>query len=141
MPFATSPIPLILDPTGSASKWLSQYLKAQPNRKFEVLNQNDDRFTYNLELGVRFGKILIIDDVTQNFVASLLSLIAMKIHSRFNKKMLHIGNKLIDLHEDFRLVLITSTEIKHLNGDINANVTIVPFTLTASGMTGEFLAT
>lgn len=61
----------------------------------------------------------------------------MKIHSRFNKKMLHIGNKLVDLHEDFRLVFTTNTEIKSLNGDINANVTIVPFTLTSSGLTGE----
>lgn len=127
---------MLLDPTGSASKWLIEFLKSQANKKHEILNQNDERFTYNLELGVRFGKILIVDDVTQQFTASLLSLISMKIHSRFNKKMLHIGNKMIDLHEDFRLILIASTEIKHLNGDINANVTIVPFTLTASGMTG-----
>jgi ATP-binding dynein motor region len=117
-----------------------EFLKSRPNQKFEVLNQNDDRFTYNLELGVRFGKILIIDDVTQQFTASLLSLITMKIHSRFNKKMLHVGNKLIDLNEDFRLILTTNTEIKHLNGDINANVTIVPFTLTSSGLTGKFLS-
>lgn len=86
---------------------------------------------------MRFGKILIIEDVTQHFTASLLALIAMRIHSRFNKKMLHVGNKLIDLHEDFRLILTTSTEIKQLNGDINANVTVVPFTLTSSGLTGE----
>lgn len=137
LPFASAPIPLLLDPTGTASKWLVEFLKSRLNQKFEVLNQNDDRFTYNLELGVRFGKILIIDDVTQHFTASLLSLITMKIHSRFNKKMLHIGNKLIDLHEDFRLIFTTNTEIKHLNGDINANVTIIPFTLTSSGLTGK----
>lgn len=140
LPFACGPIPLLLDPTATASKWLVEFLKSQPNKKFEVLNQNDERFTYNLELGVRFGKILIIEDVSQNFTASLLALIAMKIHSRFNKKMMHIGNKLVDLHEDFRLVLIASTEMKHLSGEINANVTIVPFTLTSSGLTGEFTA-
>lgn len=116
---------------------MSEFLKSQANLKFEFLNQNDDRFTYNLELGVRFGKILIVDDVTQHFTASMLSLISMRIHSRFNKKMLHIGSKLIDLHDDFRLVLINSTEIISLNGDISANVTIIPFTLTASGLTGE----
>lgn len=137
LPFATSPIPLLLDTTGCAAKWLSEFLKSQTNFKFEFLNQNDDRFTYNLELGVRFGKILIVDDVTPHFTASVLSLIAMRIHCRFNKKMLHIGNKLIDLHDDFRLVLISSTEIKHLNGDISANITIIPFTLTASGLTGK----
>lgn len=118
---------------------MSEFLKSHPNIKSEVLNQNDERFTYNLELGVRFGKILIIDDVTTNFTASLLAIIAMKIHCRFNKKMLHVGNKLIDLHEDFRLIMITATEIKHLNGDINANVTIIPFTLTSSGLTGILL--
>lgn len=139
LPFATAPIPLLLDPTGTASKWLTEFLKSQSDRKFEILNQNNDRFTYNLELGVRFGKVLIIEDVTQNFTASLLAIIAMRVHCRFNKKMLHIGNKFIDLHEDFRLVLITGTDIKSLNGDINANVTIVPFTLTPSGLTGEWI--
>lgn len=140
LPFGTSPIPLLLDPTGSANKWLIEYLKTNPEKKFEVLNQNDERFTYNLELGVRFGKILIVDDVTQNFTASVLSVITMKILCRFNKKMLHIGNKLVDLHEDFRLVFISSTEIKQLNGDINANITIVPFTLTSSGLTDQLLS-
>jgi len=139
LPFISSPIPLLLDPTASASKWLNEFLKSK-SLKFEILNQNDDRFTYNLELGVRFGKVLIIDDVTQNFTASLLSLLTMKIHSRFNKKMLHIGNKLIDLHEDFRLILVTSNDIKHLSGEINANVTIIPFTLTASGLTDQLLS-
>ena len=136
IPFSTAPIPLLLDPTSTASKWLVEFLKVRPDQNFEVLNQNDERFTYNLELGVRFGKILIIEDVTQTFTASLLALITMKIHCRFNKKMLHIGNKFVDLHEDFRLILTTNTEIKQLNGDVNANVTIIPFTLTSSGLTG-----
>ena len=140
LPFTTAPVPLLLDPTGSALKWLSSYLKSKPSLKFEVLNQNDERFTYNLELGVRFGKILIINDVTQNFVPSLLSILTMKIHSKFNKRMLHIGNKFVDLHEDFRLLLVTSNEIKNLNGDINANVTIIPFTLTSSGLTDQLLS-
>ena len=137
IPFSTAPIPLLLDPTSTASKWLFEFLKVRPNQKFEVLNQNDERFTYNLELGVRFGKILIIEDVSQTFTASLLALITMKIHCRFNKKMLYIGNKFVDLHEDFRLILTTNTEIKQLNGDVNANVTIIPFTLTSSGLTGK----
>lgn len=140
LPFATAPIPLLLDPTGSASKWLAAFLKSKSSVKFEILNQNDDRFTYNLELGVRFGKVLIIDDVTQNFTASLLSLLTMRVHSRFNKRMMHIGNKFIDLHEDFRLVLTTSNEVKQLSGDINANVTIIPFTLTSSGLTDQLLS-
>ena len=141
LPFGTAPIPLLLDPTGNAHKWLSGFLSVHLlNNKFEILNQNDDRFTYNLELAVRFGKILIVEDVSQQFVPSLLSIIQMKIHCRFNKKLMHIGKKLIDLHDDFKLILITNTDIKCLNGDINANITIIPFTLTVSGLTDQLLS-
>lgn len=140
LPFGTAPIPLLLDPTGNAYKWLSGFLSVQLNKKFEILNQNDDRFTYNLELAVRFGKILIVEEVSQQFVPSLLSLIQMKVHCRFNKKMMHIGKKLIDLHDEFKLILITNQEIKSLNGDINANITIIPFTLTVSGLTDQLLS-
>lgn len=140
LPFGTAPIPLLLDPTGSASKWLISYLKSRTTLKFEKLNQNDDRFIYNLELGVRFGKVIIIDDVTMNFTASLLSVLSLRIHSRFNKRLMHIGNKFVDLHEDFRLILVTTNVIKNLNGDINANVTIIPFTLTETGLTDQLLS-
>lgn len=140
LPFGTAPIPLLLDPTGNAHKWLSGFLSVQLKKKFEILNQNDERFTYNLELAVRFGKILIVEEVSQQFVPSLLSLIQMKIQCRFNKKMMHIGKKLIDLHDEFKLILITSQEIKTLNGDINANVTLLPFTLTVSGLTDQLLS-
>lgn len=139
LPFGTTPVPLLLDPTGNAGKWLKSYLK-NGNMSFEVLNQNDERFTYNLELAIRFGKVLIVEDVGSTFLPPLTSIISMRIHCRFNKRMLHIGNKFIDLHENFKLIMLSSVVIKSLNGDINANVTLVPFTLTISGLTDQLLS-
>ena len=141
LPFTSTPIPLLVDPTAMANNWLKKFLKST-NKSFESLQSNDERFTYNLELAVRFGKILIVSDGHQNYPPSLLSVISMRIHSRFNKKMLHIGNKFIDLHDDFKLILISNCDMKNLNSFVanNADITIIPFTLTETGLTDQLLS-
>jgi hypothetical protein len=107
------------------------------DRKYEILYQNDDRFTYNVELGIRFGKTLIIGNITQSITACVFSLLRLKIHCRFGKKFIHVGNKFVDFHEEFRLILVTHGQFKESDIDFNKNVTIIPFTLTTSSLTGK----
>lgn len=66
----------------------------------------------------------------------------MRVYSRFNKKMLHIGNKFIDLHDEFKLILISNSDMKNLSNFAigNADITIIPFTLTESGLTDQLLS-
>jgi len=54
--------PLIIDPATQASEWLKNSLK-KSNDNVEVLNNQDSKFNTNLELAIRFGKILIIQEV------------------------------------------------------------------------------
>jgi dynein heavy chain 2 len=54
--------PLIIDPATQASEWLKNSLK-KSNDNVEVLNNQDSKFNTNLELSIRFGKILIIQEV------------------------------------------------------------------------------
>ena len=59
----TIPRPFIVDPSSQATEWLKTHLGKEEN--LEVTNVNDERFFLNLELAVRFGKTLIIQDVNQ----------------------------------------------------------------------------
>uniref|UniRef100_A0A1B0CJW6 Cytoplasmic dynein 2 heavy chain 1 n=1 Tax=Lutzomyia longipalpis TaxID=7200 RepID=A0A1B0CJW6_LUTLO len=138
LPLRDSPIPLLLDPSGNSLRWFIAYLRAQ-EKSFEVSSQNAERFAYILELAIRFGKILIVRDV-ETFLPSLLSVIISKIHVRFNKKLLQVGNKLIDLHDDFHLILTTSLDRFDLSADIEALVTPIPFTTTVSGLTDQLMS-
>jgi len=54
--------PLIIDPATQASEWLKNSLR-KTNDNVEVLNNQDSKFNTNLELSIRFGKILIIQEV------------------------------------------------------------------------------
>jgi dynein heavy chain 2 len=54
--------PLIIDPSTQASKWLTTYLAAQ-KCPVELTTQQDAKFIQKLELSVRFGKTLVIQEV------------------------------------------------------------------------------
>ncbi|XP_059611101.1 cytoplasmic dynein 2 heavy chain 1 [Phlebotomus argentipes] len=138
LPLRDSPIPLLLDPSGNSLQWFIAFLRTH-EKSFEVSSQSAERFAYTLELAIRFGKILIVRDV-EIFLPSLLSVIISKIHVRFNKKLLQVGNKLIDLHDDFHLILTTSLDKFHLSADIEALVSPIPFTTTISGLTDQLMS-
>jgi dynein heavy chain 2 len=54
--------PYLIDPSGRASQWLKKHLEIS-EKPFEVTTQEDDRFILTLELAIRFGKTLVIEQV------------------------------------------------------------------------------
>ncbi|XP_058460067.1 cytoplasmic dynein 2 heavy chain 1 [Malaya genurostris] len=133
LPFGTTPVPLLVDPTELGQKWLCNYLNYL-NKTFELSSQSADRFGYMLELAIRFGKILIVRNV--NVVEPpLLSLFFSRIHVRFNKRMVRISNKLIDLHDDFKLILVAQNERISLGSELQAYFMNLMFTTTTAGLT------
>jgi dynein heavy chain 2 len=56
--------PFIVDPSTQAADWLKTNL-GKVTSKLEVVNQQDPRFNNTLELAVRFGKTIVIQEVDQ----------------------------------------------------------------------------
>ena len=56
----TSSPPFLIDPSSTATEWLKTHLK---HARVEVVNQQDSNFSTALELAVRFGKTLIVQEV------------------------------------------------------------------------------
>lgn len=135
--FGSTPIPVLNDPTKSALNWLVKYLNSN-EIAFEITTQHSDRFTYLLELAIRFGKVLIVDDCNE-IKPPLLSIILGTTQMRFNKKFLQVGNKLVDFNEHFKVILATrGTKVfTKKAGIIDAFLTVIPFTTTVAGLTGN----
>lgn len=53
---------LVIDPATQASEWLKTNLR-KVNENVEILNHQDSKFNTQLELSIRFGKVLIIQEV------------------------------------------------------------------------------
>ncbi|OMJ92391.1 hypothetical protein SteCoe_4833 [Stentor coeruleus] len=127
--------PLIVDPATAATTWL----KTQNSGKGEVLNQSDPRFTSQFELGVRFGKVIVVQEIDrlEPMLFPLLRLDLIKQGPRF---VVQIGDKQIDYNESFRLYLCTRDSSIEVPSNSRAVITFVNFTVTRSGLEGQLLS-
>lgn len=137
LPFGSYTIPLLVDPTGTASNWLPEFLRSK-NISFETISQNNDRLSYNLELAIRFGKTFIVQDC-QNLRPPLIELVKGRIFMN-NKKMLDIGSKWVDFNENFRIVLITKSTKIDIPEETKAYLTLIQFTTTLIGLTDQLIS-
>ncbi|XP_065356058.1 cytoplasmic dynein 2 heavy chain 1 [Calliphora vicina] len=138
LPFGSYPTPLLLDPTETALNWLKEYLHSK-ERPFEVVSQNNQKLSYSLELAVRFGKIFIVEDC-QEMRPPLMQLITNKVYMKFNKKQIEVGNKMVDLHDNFQLVLVTKTHKLSIEAETFAYISCIPFTVTAVGLSDQLMS-
>lgn len=131
------------DPAKKALNWLILYIKSK-NIAHEVTTQYSERFINTLELAIRFGKILIVNECNE-ISPPLFAVINNNILCRSNKKFIQVGNKLIDLHDQFRIILCTSDlmsnrQFNEDNGVFGPFVSIIPFTTTTIGLSDQLMA-
>ncbi|KAK4472017.1 hypothetical protein MN116_005393, partial [Schistosoma mekongi] len=131
--------PYIIDPSSRALNWLKVYLKDQ---RLEVVNQQSCNFITTLELAIRFGKCLIVQEVNE-IEPILMPLLLNEFILQGSRNFIRLGDKLIDYHEDFRLFLCTRKLLHNMHyiQPINANalVTIINFISTQTSLTEQLL--
>ncbi|XP_011311295.1 cytoplasmic dynein 2 heavy chain 1 [Fopius arisanus] len=90
-------VPLFVDPSGIAVTWF----KAHFGNKLEMTKPEDSKFLTTLELAVRFGKPLLVEEVAE-LPAILLPLL--------RKKPLRLGDRTLPAQNGFKLFLATRRE-------------------------------
>ncbi|MXQ96699.1 hypothetical protein E5288_WYG013272 [Bos mutus] len=128
--------PFLIDPSSQATEWLKTHLK---DSRLEVINQQDSNFITALELAVRFGKTLIIQEM-DGVEPVLYPLLRRDLVAQGPRYVVQIGDKIIDYNEEFRLFLSTRSPNPFIPPDAASIVTEVNFTTTRSGLRGQLLA-
>nr|DBA32514.1 TPA: hypothetical protein GDO54_000298 [Pyxicephalus adspersus] len=128
--------PFLIDPSSQATEWLKTHLKES---RMEVINQQDANFITALELAVRFGKTLIIQEM-DGVEPVLYPLLRKDLIAQGPRYVVQIGEKTIDYNEEFRLFLATRNPNPFIPPDASSVVTEVNFTTTRAGLRGQLLA-
>ncbi|XP_054598719.1 cytoplasmic dynein 2 heavy chain 1 isoform X1 [Nothobranchius furzeri] len=128
--------PFLIDPSSRATEWLRTHLK---EHRLEVISQQDNNFMTTLELAVRFGKTLIIQEM-DGVEPVLYPLLRKDLIAQGPRYVVQIGDKVIDYNEDFRLFLATRNPSPFIPPDASSVVTEVNFTTTRAGLRGQLLA-
>ena len=135
MIFNTSKVPLLIDPNTQASEWLKTHLAKEKN--IEILNQQDSKFTTQLELSIRFGKTLVIQEL--DFIEPVLFPVLRKdLIQQGPRVILMMGEKAVDYNVDFRLFLSTRNSFIDIQPSEAGLLSIINFTVTKSGLEGKF---
>ncbi|KAI9364365.1 dynein heavy chain and region D6 of dynein motor-domain-containing protein [Zopfochytrium polystomum] len=129
------PTPLLIDPTSQAKQWLKSHLAAQ---KPEVVKQHDESFLRTVELALRFGKTLIIEDVAK-IEAILYPVLRKDLIKQGPRYMVQLGDKTVDYNENFRLYLVTTNSSFSVPPDASALINEINFTITREGLSGQLL--
>lgn len=129
--FGTTCTPLMMDPNAQATNWLKTHLSAAG--PIEVLSQQDPRFMNQLELAIRFGKTLLVQEL-DSLEPVLIPILKKDLHRVGSRLMLQIGDKQIDWNEAFKLFLASRNSNIELSSGERDLVTFVNFSVTRSGL-------
>jgi dynein heavy chain 2 len=129
--------PYLIDPNTQATEWLKRHL-SHGDKPVEAIMQQDPRFITTIELAVRFGKTLIIQEA-DGVLPLLYPLLRRDLFRQGPRWVVQVGDKAIDYSDTFKLYLVTRDSAPDIPGSAAALINEVNFTVTRSGLEGQLL--
>lgn len=131
--------PLIIDPQLQGIKWLRQKESA-PERNLQVVRLGQNDLLRKLERALENGFTILIENIGESIDAVLNPVIQRAVIKRGKKQYIKLGDTEVEFHKDFRLYLHTKLSNPHYPPEIQAETTLVNFTVTAAGLEDQLLA-
>ncbi|KAI6195343.1 Cytoplasmic dynein 2 heavy chain 1 [Aphelenchoides besseyi] len=134
--FNTTETPFIIDSTGVVASFLRRLYK---DADVQLLLPTQPDFLTQIELGVRFGKCVILDDVYE-IEPALVPLLRKEFFSQGPRQVCQIGEKQVDVNDNFRFFICTRNEQIRLPGYVRNGVVEVNFSTTLAGLSSQILS-
>lgn len=128
--------PLLVDPSEQGVTFLMNLFSSSLVVKTSFLDKN---FMRQLESALRFGSVLIVQDV-ENADPILNPLLNKEFHKEGGRTLIRIGGQDIDFSPSFKLFLSTRDSSHQFPPDLCSRVTFVNFTMTVSSLQDQCLS-
>jgi dynein heavy chain, axonemal len=126
--------PLMVDPQGQGYRWIKNHF----TDKLVTLRYNSKGYLDRVEAAVRRGDTLLLEGVEENLDAILEPIISRNLLRK--GKAVKFGEKEIEYHPHFRLILQTRLANPHFRPEIQAQTTLINFSTTRDGLEAQLLA-
>ena len=127
--------PLLIDPSSQGMQFLTNLYSSNRVIKTSFL---DKSFMKQLESALRFGSILLVQDV-ENADPVLNPLLNKEFHKEGGRTLIRIGDQEVDVSPAFKLFLSTRDSFHQFSPDLCSRVTFVNFTMTPSSLQDQCL--
>ena len=137
----SSSVPLIIDPSTRIVAWIKNSFGQDQtlSKNFESVSAADQKFATHFELSIRFGKTLLVEDLTDlnGMYYPMLRTELVMIGAR---KVYMIGEKIVDYNEGFKLILSTRDVTLQLHPKAKALLNTINYSITKSGLEMQLLS-
>lgn len=134
----TSRFPLLIDPQLQGIEWVKQKEAAQ-ERNLQICRLGQKDLIRKLEIALENGYTILIENLGETIDAVLMPVIQRAFIKRGSKFFIKLGDKECDFHPDFRLYLHTKLSNPHYPPEIQAETTLINFTVTMAGLEDQLL--
>lgn len=101
--------PLLIDPQGQANRYIKKMgkdLSINPN-DIDVIKLSEKNFLRTLEIGVRHGKWVLLENILETLDAALEPLLLQQKFKQGGTEMIKIGDSFIPWNDSFRFFMTT----------------------------------
>jgi dynein heavy chain len=128
--------PLIIDPQLQGIVWIKN---KEADNQLQVTRMGHAKMVQTFEQSIDHGKSVLIENMQEKIDAVLAPVISRTTIKRGNKKVVKLGDKEIVLSPNFRLFMQTKLLNPHYPPEIQAECTIINFTVTEDGLEDQIL--
>merc|ERR1719394_1528271 len=126
--------PLMIDPQLQGLKWI----KTRYGNNLRVVRLGAPMYLDAIERAVETGEVLMMENVMESVDPVLDHLLGRNTIKK--GKAIRIGDKEINYHSKFRLILQTKLANPHYKPELQAQTTLINFKVTLKGLEDNLLA-
>lgn len=126
--------PLMIDPQLQGIKWI----KTKYGADLKVLRLGQKGYLDALERALASGDVVLLENIEESVDPVLDPLIGRNTIKK--GRAIKIGDKEVEYHPDFRLILQTKLANPHYQPEMQAQTTLINFTVTRDGLEDQLLA-
>lgn len=128
---------LIIDPQLQGITWLR---KTWDQHNLQVTRMSNPKMVRTIENSVEAGHPVLIENLENTIEAVIQPVYARAIIKKGKSKYIKMGDKELSLSPNFKLFMHTKLSNPHYSPEIQAECTLINFTVTQSGLEDQLLS-
>jgi len=128
---------LIIDPQLQGITWLKEREK---NSDLQVTRLSNPKMVKTIEMSIEAGKPVMIENLENSIDAVIAPVYGRAITKKGKNRYIKLGDKELALSDKFNLYMQTKLSNPHYPPEIQAEMTLINFTVTETGLEDQLLS-